>query len=105
MSCPGDSDERDVVLAIKGHQCGRERHPGVTAATVCIGWAGQGTASLTQAEGLGRLPGELSPSRVWKGKNPHHHPGDKGREAVGKEGKEHIFSPGPPQIYGSGELL
>lgn len=37
------------------------------AATVSLGGTGEPAASLTRAEGSGRLPGKASRSRVWTG--------------------------------------
>lgn len=59
----------------------------VTAATVYFGWAGEGTASLTWADKSVRQASR-GDVKIWKGKSL---PGEEGREAVGRGGREHRF--------------
>ena len=75
-------------------------HTCVIAATAFSGWAGAGAASLSQREVSGRLPGGgiTEHSEVWKGES---FPADRGREATGREGREHTSS---PVLHGSGKL-
>lgn len=90
LPCLGDRGKRDVVLAVKGYQV----YQGVTFWCDCcyhVYWEGQKGGCLPNpAEGSGPLPGSCSPA--GSGKVRAYPPGDKGREAVGREGKEHIFS-------------